>query len=217
MRFRYAEVVLEHLTDPLEINIAEEARRLLFQLVLAHRGSLTLDDIILNRDYRILPGDLRLNWNGAGYKTILEVLIGRIPDPSQQLPFDEKLQLNKEVVNVNWDVGANASAPVRVTCADGSVYAADHVIFTPSVGVLKHDHQRLFTPALPETKRSAIEDIGLGSIVDVSFYFPERWWPSDDVFTGYYFVWDHRDIPGALEEYQNLTQSVSCYFTFRIS
>lgn len=197
-------MALANLTDPLELKIANESSRLLLQFILAHRGSLTLDDVILNRDYRICPGDLRLNWNGAGYRTILDVLIRKIPDPSQQLPFEQRLQLNKEVSNVNWGDSA-----VRVTCSDGSVFVGDHVIFTPSVGVLKHDHEALFTPGLPKEKRSAIADIGLGAIVDVSFYFPTRWWPDDNTFSGYYFVWDENDLNTAVEEYGNLTQNVS--------
>lgn len=203
--FRFKEVYSANLTDPLEQKIANASSRLLLQFILAHRGSLTLDDIILNRDYRICPGDLRLNWNGAGYRTILDVLIRKIPDPAQQLPFYEKLQLNKQVRNVNW--GGNGG--VRVTTADGGVFVADHVIFTPSVGVLKHDHEALFTPGLPEEKRTAIRDIGLGAIVDYSLYFPRRWWPGDDVFTGYYFVWDEADFGPAVEEFRNFTGNVS--------
>lgn len=201
---RFSEVASANLTDPLEQKIANESSRLLLQFILAHRGSLNLDDIILNRDYRICPGDLRLNWNGGGYKTILDVLIRKIPNPSQQLPFFENLYLNKEVKNVNWE-----DSVVRVTSSDGNVFIADHVIFTPSVGVLKHYHQTLFTPSLPEEKISAIQDIGLGAIVDFSLYFPSRWWPNDDVFSGYYFVWDERDFNASVEEFRNLTQNAS--------
>lgn len=207
---RFTEVSFANLTDPLELKIANETSRLLLQFILAHRGSITLDDVILNRDYKICPGDLRLNWNGGGYKTILDVLIRNIPDPSQRLPFEEKLQLNKEVRNVNWE-----SSAVKVTCSDGSSFVADHVIFTPSVGVLKHYHEELFTPNLPEEKKTAIQDIGLGAIVDYSFYFPIRWWPSDNVFSGYYFVWDEKDFDQAVQEYANFTQNVNnrprCY------
>lgn len=202
--FRYSEAVAANITDPRELRVALSADRLLLQFILAHRGSFTLDDVILNRDYRICPGDLRLNWNGRGYRTILDVLIGRLPDPSKELPFDEKVQLNKEVTRIQWD-----SAPVKVDCADGTSYSADHVIFTASVGVLKHDHLKIFSPSLPERKRSAVEDIGLGAVLDASFYFPERWWPSEEVFTGYYFVWDENDAPAALAEYQSMSRSVS--------
>lgn len=109
--------------------------------------------------------------------------------------------------NVDW-----STQPIRVTCADGSVFFADHVIFTPSVGVLKHDHQTLFSPALPEEKKRAIQNIGLDAIVDYSLYFPARWWPADDVFSGYYLVWDQRDVDEAVREYQNFSQNyVSCF------
>lgn len=192
--------------------MATSALRLLLQFVLSRRASLTLDDVILNRDYRICPGDLHMSWNGSGEKTVLDVLIKRLPDPSQQLPFDEKVELNKEVTNIEW-----GSSPVKVTCADGSSYLADHVIFTPSIGVLKHDHLKFFSPNLPEAKRTAVEDIGFGALMDASLYFPESWWPSYDEFTGYYFVWDPQDAESALDEYRNATGTVSTKLYLRSS
>lgn len=177
-----------------KFRVAVATGRLLAQLILAHRGSFTLDDVIVERDYKICEGDLRLNWKGAGYRTILDVMLKKIPDASKQLPFEDKLLLNKEVSNVSWN-GSN----VTVTCSDGSQYSADHVIFTPSVGVLKHDYETLFTPQLPEEKIRAIKQIGLNAIVDFSLHFPNRWWPTD-IFTGYYFVWDENDIQNLREE-----------------
>lgn len=124
-------------------------------------------------------------------------MIKKYPDPSKQLPFYEKLLLNKEVSNIKWNDGNESGVLVKTT--DGSVYVADYVIFTPSVGVLKHSHEELFSPALPEEKVTAIHDIGLGAIMDVSLYFPQRWWPSDN-FTGYYFVWNEQDAEEFIKE-----------------
>lgn len=194
---RYNETVLSrYQNDSQKLQIALSTRRLLEQLILAHRGAFSLSTTIVERDYKICEGDLRLNWNGRGYRTILDVMIRKIPDSSKELPFYEKLLLNKEVKQVAWN---GNEGNVSVTCSDGSVYTAAHVIFTPSVGVLKHEHKTLFNPELPEEKQKAIENIALDAIVDYSLYFPERWWPLDD-FSGYYFVWDEEDANNILKE-----------------
>ena len=42
-------------------------------------------------------------------------------------------------------------------CSDGSVYAAQHVIVTASLGVLNERADSMFEPALPEEKLNAIK------------------------------------------------------------
>lgn len=71
----------------------------------------------------------------------------KIPDASKQLPIESKIVLNKEAVEIDW-----GKAPVKVECSDGSIFEADHVIFTASVGVLKASYKHLFRPALPDYK-----------------------------------------------------------------
>ncbi len=51
----------------------------------------------------------------------------------------------KKVVSV---VATDSNA-VRVECADGSIYDADVVIVTVSLGYLKNHHKEMFTPPLP--------------------------------------------------------------------
>lgn len=45
----------------------------------------------------------------------------------------------------------------KVTLTSGAVIEADHVISTPSVGVLKGLAREMFTPPLPDKKMKAIE------------------------------------------------------------
>lgn len=45
----------------------------------------------------------------------------------------------------------------KVTLTSGAVIEADHVISTPSVGVLKALAREMFTPPLPDKKMKAIE------------------------------------------------------------
>ena len=42
------------------------------------------------------------------------------------------IRFNSRVINVNW-----VQTPLRVECANGDTYEADHVIVTMSLGVLK--------------------------------------------------------------------------------
>ena len=46
---------------------------------------------------------------------------------------------------------------VIVITNDGKKYFASHVIFTPSLGVLKNQHSSMFKPKLPDQKIRAIE------------------------------------------------------------
>ncbi|GBP21894.1 hypothetical protein EVAR_6866_1 [Eumeta japonica] len=73
-----------------------------------------------------------LNWKGKGYKTILDVLLKKIPNPSEEIPVE--ILLNKEVENIKWNT---AQKDVIVSCKDGTTYTARSVIVTVSVGVLK--------------------------------------------------------------------------------
>lgn len=46
-----------------------------------------------------------------------------------------EINLNKEVVNIEWSEDINKD--IRVKCKDGSVYSSKNIIITVSLGVLK--------------------------------------------------------------------------------
>lgn len=56
----------------------------------------------------------------------------------------------------------------EITCANGTVITAKHVIVTIPLGVLKYSHETLFTPHLPEYKVKCIDSLGF-SVVDKVF------------------------------------------------
>ncbi|RVE40948.1 hypothetical protein evm_014402, partial [Chilo suppressalis] len=119
-----------------------------------------------------------LNWKGRGYKTILDVLLNRYPDPSKEVPVE--ILLNKEVDSIRWGThqfGNDSSNPlVHVSCKDGSLFMAKSVIITVSLGVLKERHQELFKPPLPTNKITAINNLELCILDKIYVEFTEAWW-----------------------------------------
>lgn len=177
-----------HLTDRRDQSIAYDFINFFQSYVISSEGAFSWFEPSAESDYRDCPGDLGLNWNGRGYKTILELLMQKFPNSSIPLPIDDKIILNKEVQKIVWDSKEDA---VIVKCLDGSWYHGDHVIFTPSLGVLKEKHGQLFEPQLPIQKQHAIEKLGIGAVMKIMLRFDKPWWP--DTFKGASFVWSSED------------------------
>jgi spermine oxidase len=78
----------------------------------------------------------------------------------------------------------------KVTLDNGQKFEADHVIFTPSLGVLKENYKTLFTPALPPWKSRAIIASGYGTLEKMFFEFEKPFWPKDkNEWVSYDFLW----------------------------
>ncbi|KAJ0175275.1 hypothetical protein K1T71_009416 [Dendrolimus kikuchii] len=123
-------------------------------------------------------GEFLLNWKGRGYKTILDVLLNKYPDPTKQIPA--QILLNKEVKSIIWDAASLGEATdpiVQVECEDSSVYTAKSVIVTMSVGVLKERHESLFDPPLPAEKVTSIDNLQLCTVDKIYIEFGKPWWP----------------------------------------
>lgn len=65
------------------------------------------------------------------------------------MPVLNNTILGAEVTKVDY---SNEDGTVKLTTLDGKEHVADHVIMTPSLGVLKAEHETLFNPQLPESK-----------------------------------------------------------------
>ncbi|KAJ8714420.1 hypothetical protein PYW07_002645 [Mythimna separata] len=124
-------------------------------------------------------GEPFLNWKGRGYKTMLDVLTNKYPDPSKEVPL--QILFNKEVENIRWGIaqlGVDPTNPlVQVKCKDGSLYAAKSVIVTVSVGVLKERHEQLFYPQLPADKVTNIQNLNMCVLDKIYVEFETPWWP----------------------------------------
>ncbi|KAF7997867.1 hypothetical protein HCN44_009265 [Aphidius gifuensis] len=133
-------------------------------------------------------GDQRVNWKDKGYSTILDILMKKIPDPSKELPVINNTIFNSQVTKINYE---NDGA-VKLSTSNGNKYEADHVIFTCSLGVLKADFEKIFTPSLPEKKINAIKYLGFGHVAKIFLLYDEPWWELDSYFLKV-FLWSDED------------------------
>ena len=74
-----------------------------------------------------------------------------------------------------------------ILCDDGTKYEADHVIVTPSLGFLKSNHLKFFSPPLPAHRQLMIENAGFGVVDKVFLVWEEPFWDMD--FAGWQFLW----------------------------
>ncbi|XP_071547521.1 uncharacterized protein [Panulirus ornatus] len=112
------------------------------------------------------------------------------------------VRLNSEVKSINYaeevmvkgDIYVRPDCttyPVNLRCKDGTVYEAQHVIVTSSIGYLKA-HPELFIPSLPKRLQKAITSVGYGTIDKIFLEYEDAWWSED--CEGIHLVWTE-DIP----------------------
>ncbi|KAF5272013.1 hypothetical protein FQR65_LT04994 [Abscondita terminalis] len=183
--------------DAEKLGVAHDALDLLEKMVLPYKGAFSWFSLAAHSDFVNSDGDQYLAWNGRGYKTILEVLMQKFPDPKNALPIDDKILLNKEVSEINWNSKVDGEEKVVVTCTDQTQFVADHVILTVSLGVLKNQHKSLIQPPLTDDKTRAVDQLGMDAIMKVMLYFEQPWW--NNTFPGYAFLWSADDLTHSFE------------------
>jgi spermine oxidase len=99
------------------------------------------------------------------------------------------MRFKKPVKNINYE---GKGAPIIVTCTDESVFTADHVIVTVSLGVLKHEHKTMFTPSLHTIKQDSIESIAFGTLNKLVLEFEKPFWPYG--WPGFAMIWTQEDL-----------------------
>ena len=89
---------------------------------------------------------------------------------------------------------------VQVISKDGTIWSADIVIFTGSLGVLKQNGRNLFDPPLPDDKLQAIDTLGFGLIDKIYLEFSD---PILDSNINWNFLFDDEGISYSAEDAAN--------------
>ncbi|XP_018319752.1 spermine oxidase-like [Agrilus planipennis] len=177
--------------SPKLLEFAKDCTDFFLGAICSIEGAFNASDISPHESYEEIPGDQYMHWNGKGYKTFLDVLMKKYPNPNESLPIDDKILLNKEVANVDWRTENSNSSKVAIKCSNGETYYAEHVIVTVSLGVLKENLETMFNPRLPIEKVRAIEDIGFGAISEIHLWYEHSWWPEN--LTLMNFIWTEQE------------------------
>ncbi|KAJ5086766.1 hypothetical protein NUU61_008073 [Penicillium alfredii] len=106
----------------------------------------------------------------------------QLPYGLYMLPTKLDVRTNKIVSTISYESSEASSRKATVHCEDGEKFMADHIVFTGSLGTLKHQTIQ-FDPPLPEWKRGAIDRLGFGIMNKVILVFEEPFWDTErDMF-----------------------------------
>lgn len=105
----------------------------------------------------------------------------QLPYGLYSLPTKLDVRTNKIVKKITYDATGSGKRTV-IGCEDGEKFVADHVVYSGSLGTLKHRTVE-FEPPLPEWKSGAIDRLGFGVMNKVVLVFNEPFWdPERDMF-----------------------------------
>lgn len=175
--------------DPEVLELARRCLPLMEKYMLSLDSSFSWHNSSASKTYKPCPGKVGQTWKGKGFKQIFDIMTKNIPNAKGIASLAETvIHLNKVVSKIDY----NGDKSV-VRCKDGSEYTSDFVLFTPSLGVLKHDHKDLFQPELPEEKIKTIEDLGIDAVMKIILHYENAWWPNDLGGMGYNFIFTQDD------------------------
>ena len=105
---------------------------------------------------------------------------GQVPYGVWSFPAKLDVRRNKTVSKISYDPSGKQQTVIQ--CDDGESFSADKVVFTGSLGVLKHQDVE-FEPSLPDWKTDAIDRLGFGVMNKVVLVFDEPFWDTErDMF-----------------------------------
>lgn len=128
-------------------------------------------------DYWFCEGEQLINWQHNGFGSVLRVLMNaKKDDPNDLGLLNKRIKYNAYVENIEWKTRHSG---VHLRLRSGELIEADHVICTVSLGVLKANHEKMFTPTLPFAKSLAIEALDIGTIDKFFLEFEQPFKPLD--------------------------------------
>lgn len=105
----------------------------------------------------------------------------QLPYGLYSLPTKLDVRTNKIVQSISYDATGTGKKSV-IQCEDGETFEADHIVFTGSLGVLKHRSIE-FNPPLADWKTEAIDRLGFGVMNKLVLVFNEPFWDTErDMF-----------------------------------
>ncbi|KAL4896772.1 flavin-containing amine oxidoreductase-domain containing protein [Aspergillus ambiguus] len=116
----------------------------------------------------------------------------QVPYGLWSLPTKLDVRTNKIVSKISYDPTGLGKPKTVVHCEDGDSFIADKVVFTGSLGVLKHGSIE-FSPPLPDWKRGAINRLGFGVMNKVILVFEQPFWDTERDMFGLLREPDNRD------------------------
>ncbi|VVB14382.1 unnamed protein product [Arabis nemorensis] len=137
-----------------------------------------------------------------GYESLLYKMAEDFLFTSDGIILDNRLKLNKVVREIEQSRNG-----VMVKTEDGSVYEANYVIVSASIGVLQ-SNLLSFQPPLPRWKTEAIQNCDVMVYTKIFLKFPHCFWPcgpGQEFFIyaheqrGYFTFWQHMEnaYPGS--------------------
>jgi N1-acetylpolyamine oxidase len=84
------------------------------------------------------------------------------------------VKLGVEVNEIDWD-----TSPIQVKTKDGQCFAANDVVCTLPLGVLKAEKDNIFKPSLPKAKSEAIDSLGFGTLDKIFMVYDRPWWTQE--------------------------------------
>ncbi|OQR66125.1 hypothetical protein BIW11_14357 [Tropilaelaps mercedesae] len=131
-------------------------------------------------DYVECPGAYYINFKD-GYQSFVQTATKLLPDGS--------LRVRSPVSKITWKHEQNKTKVVTLETSGGDVLTCDHVIVTPSVGVLK---EFSFEPPLPDFKYEALNCFGFDVIDKIFLVWDDGPFWSEETL-GFQFLWTHYD------------------------
>ena len=117
----------------------------------------------------------------AGYNSVTKLIADGLNS--------KNLYLNTSVDTIEWRLITDGSLdpPLVLTLSDNTRILSDCIIITCSLGYLKENYKKMFSPPLPSLFSQAIESLGFGLINKIFLEFGTRWWETNT--KGFQFLW----------------------------